>query len=114
MNLTCLKSGIWQGELRIPTNVGVVLGRTRFAKSTGTRDKREASYKALSILTEWRQLITTARHSPKLIQPKPDLTVCLCDAAQGHDARGDGSDWLEELKPTILFLLNMQGSSKVG
>jgi hypothetical protein len=43
MNLTCLKSGIWQVELRIPSDVRVVLGRTRFAKSTGTRDRREAA-----------------------------------------------------------------------
>ncbi|MDB2654564.1 hypothetical protein N9Y68_06565 [Luminiphilus sp.] len=100
MNLTCLKSGIWQVELRIPSDVRVVLGRTRFAQSTGTRDKRKASNKALPILTEWQQLITTARQSPELIQPKPDRTVCLSDAAQGHDGRGDGSVWLDELKPS--------------
>ena len=100
MNLTCLKSGIWQVELRIPSDVRVVLGRTRFAKSTGTRDKRKASNKALPILTEWQQLITTARQNPELIQPKPDRTVCLSDAAQGHDARGDSSAWLDELKPS--------------
>ena len=100
MNLTCLKSGIWQVELRIPSDVRVVLGRTRFAKSTGTRDKREASNKALPILTEWQQLITTARQSPELIQPKPDLTVCLSDTAQGNDARGNSSGWLDELKPS--------------
>ena len=81
MNLTCLKSGIWQVELRIPSDVRVVLGRTRFAKSTGTRDKREAGNKALPILTEWQQLITTARQNPELIQPKPDRTVCLPDNA---------------------------------
>jgi hypothetical protein len=43
-----LKSGIWQVELRIPADVRVVLGRTRFAKSTGTRDKRKASNKAVA------------------------------------------------------------------
>ena len=36
MNLTCLKSGIWQAELRIPVEVRPVIGKTRFAKSTGT------------------------------------------------------------------------------
>ena len=100
MNLTCLKSGIWQVELRIPSDVRVVLGRTRFAQSTGTRDKRKASNKALPILTEWQQLITTARQSPELIQPKPDRTICLSDAAQGHDGRGGCSIWLDELKPS--------------
>ena len=82
MNLTCLKSGIWQVELRIPSDVRVVLGRTRFAKSTGTRDKRKAINKTLPILTEWQQLITTARQNPELIQPKPDRAICLPDAAQ--------------------------------
>lgn len=53
MNLTCLKSGIWQVELRIPSDVRVVLGRTRFAQSTGTRDKRKATSRALSMLAEW-------------------------------------------------------------
>jgi hypothetical protein len=75
MNLTCLKSGIWQVELRIPSDVRVVLGRARFAKSTGTRDKRKASNKALPILTEWQQLITTARLNPELIQPK--VRICF-------------------------------------
>ena len=67
MNLTCLKSGIWQVELRIPSDVRVVLGRTRFAQSTGTRDKRKASNRALPMLTEWQQLIATARQNPELV-----------------------------------------------
>ena len=83
MHLTCLQSGIWQVELRIPSDVRVVLGRTRFAQSTGTRDKREASNRALPMLTEWQKLIATARQNPELIQPKPDRAVCLPYAAQG-------------------------------
>ena len=100
MNLTCLKSGIWQVELRIPSDVRVVLGRTRFAKSTGTRDKRQAINKALPILTEWQQLITTARENPELIQPKPDRPVCLHDAAQGLLANWHSQPWLDQLKPS--------------
>ena len=50
MNLTCLKSGIWQAELRVPTDLRLVIGRTRFAKSMGTRDKREAVVKAAPLL----------------------------------------------------------------
>ena len=42
MNLTRLKSGIWQVELRVPVDVRHVLGKTRFAKSTKTQDKRTA------------------------------------------------------------------------
>ena len=38
MNLTCLKSGIWQVELGIPFDVRVLLGRTTCAKPTGTRE----------------------------------------------------------------------------
>ena len=100
MNLTCVKSGIWQVELRIPSDVRVVLGRTRFAKSTGTRDKRKASNKALLILTEWQQLITTARQNPELIQPKPDRPVCLHDAAQELLGNWQGLAWLDQLKPS--------------
>ena len=100
MNLTCLKSGIWQVELRIPSDVRVVLGRTRFAKSTGTRDKRQAINKALPILTEWQQLITTARENPELIQPRPDRPVCLHDAAQGLLGNWHSQAWLDQLKPS--------------
>jgi hypothetical protein len=50
MNLTCLKSGIWQAELRVPTDLRLFIGRTRFAKSMGTRDKREAGMKAARAL----------------------------------------------------------------
>ena len=88
MNLTCLKTGIWQVELRIPSDVRAVLGRTRFAKSTGTRDKRQAINKALPILTEWQQLITTARQNPELVKTKPDRAVCLPNAAQEQQLEG--------------------------
>lgn len=100
MNLTCLKSGIWQVELRIPSDARVVLGRTRFAKSTGTSDKRQAINKALPILTEWQQLITTARENPELIQPRPDRPVCLHDAAQGLLGNWHSQAWLDQLKPS--------------
>ncbi len=100
MNLTCLKSGIWQVELRIPSDARVVLGRTRFAKSTGTRDKRQAINKALPILTEWQQLITTARENPELIQPRPDRPVCLHDAAQGRMGNWHSQAWLYQLTPS--------------
>ena len=100
MNLTCLKSGIWQVELRIPSDARVVLGRTRFAKSTGTRDKRQAINKALPILTEWQQLITTARENPELIQPRPDRPVRLHDTAQGLLDKWHSQAWLDQLKPS--------------
>ena len=67
MNLTCLKSGIWQVELRIPSDVRVVLGRTRFAQSTGTRDKREASNRALAMIFMCRH---TLRHEALKCAPK--------------------------------------------
>ena len=98
MNLTCLKSGIWQVELRIPSDVRVVLGRTRFAQSTGTRDKRKASNRALPMLTEWQQLIATARQSPELIQRKMDRPKRLSDASQGLFDNRDTRPWLDELK----------------
>ena len=51
-----MTSGIWQVELRIPSDVRGVLGRTRFAQSTVTRDKPKASNRALPVLTEWQLL----------------------------------------------------------
>ena len=100
MNLTCLKSGIWQVELRIPSDVRVVLGRTRFAQSTGTRDKRKASNRALPMLTEWQQLIVTARQNPELIQSKMDQSKRLSDTSQGSCDNRDTRSWFEELKPS--------------
>ena len=100
MNLTCLKSGIWQVELRIPSDVRVVLGRTRFAQSTGTRDKRKASNRALPMLNEWQQLIATARETPELVQPKLARSKRLSDASQGRCDNRHTPSWLEELKPS--------------
>ena len=100
MNLTCLKSGIWQVELRIPFDVRVVLGRTRFAQSTGTRDKRKASNRALPMLNEWQQLIATARETPELVQPKLARSKRLSDASQGRCDNRHTPSWLEQLKPS--------------
>ena len=100
MNLTCLKSGIWQVELRIPSDVRVVLGRTRFAQSTGTRDKRKASNRALPMLNEWQQLIATARKTPELVQPKLARSKRLSDASQGRCDNRHTPSWLEQLKPS--------------
>ena len=100
MNLTCLKSGIWQVELRIPSDVRVVLGRTRFAQSTGTRDKRKASSRALPMLNEWQQLIATARQNPELVQPKLARSKRLSDASQGRCDNRHTPSWLEQLKPS--------------
>ena len=100
MNLTCLKSGIWQVELRIPSDVRVVLGRTRFAQSTGTRDKRKASNRPLPMLNEWQQLIATARETPELVQPKLARSKRLSDASQGRCDNRHTPSWLEQLKPS--------------
>ena len=100
MNLTCLKSGIWQVELRIPSDVRVVLGRTRFAQSTGTRDKRKASNRALPMLNEWQQLIATARQNPELVKPKLARSKGLSDASQGRCDNRHTPSWLEQLKPS--------------
>ena len=57
MNLTRLKSGIWQVELRVPVDVRHVLGKTRFAKSTRTQDKRTAMRLAAPVLADWQEAI---------------------------------------------------------
>ena len=100
MNLTCLKSGIWQVELRIPWDVRVVLGRTRFAKSTGTRDKREAANRALSVLSEWHQLIATARQNPELIHSKLRRSERPYGASQELYGCRVIPTWLDQLKPS--------------
>ena len=61
MNLTRLRSGIWQVELRIPKDVREQIGRIRFAKSTGTRDKQEARRKSLDLLSQWHREIEAVR-----------------------------------------------------
>ena len=61
MNLTRLRSGIWQVELRIPIDVREQIGRIRFAKSTGTRDKQEARRKSLDLLSQWHREIEAVR-----------------------------------------------------
>ena len=100
MNLTCLKSGIWQVELRIPSDVRVVLGRTRFAKSTGTRDKRDAANRALPVLNEWHQLIATARQNPELIHSKLRRSERPYSASQELYGCRVIPTWLDQLKPS--------------
>ena len=70
MNLTCLKSGIWQAELRVPQEARPVIGKTRFAKSTGTRDKREAVLRAAPMLKRWQSDIELAKSDPQTLIAK--------------------------------------------
>jgi hypothetical protein len=79
MNLTCLKSGIWQAELRVPEDVRDVIGKTRFAKSMRTRNKREAVVKAVPILEQWQAEIDLAKTDPQAFVAKQIL----------HHARSD-------------------------
>ena len=67
MNLTCLKSGIWQAELRVPEEVRAVIGKTRFAKSTGTRNKREAVLRAAPLLERWQSDVELAKSDPQAL-----------------------------------------------
>lgn len=103
MNLTCLKSGIWQAELRVPEDVRDVIGKTRFAKSMRTRNKREAVVKAAPILEQWQSEIDLAKTDPNAVLARQIL----------HNARHDFSDkasdsgltsghlaWLYDLPPS--------------
>lgn len=67
MNLTCLNSGSWQAELRVPKEVRPVIGKTRFAKSTGTRSKREAVLGAAPMLAQWQSDIELAKSDPQTL-----------------------------------------------
>ena len=103
MNLTCLKSGIWQAELRVPEDVRDIIGKTRFAKSMRTRNKREAVVKAAPILEQWQSEIDLAKTDPQAFVAKQVL----------HNARRDFGDkpsdcrvanrhfaWLYDLPPS--------------
>ena len=70
MNLTCLKSGIWQAELRVPQEVRPVIGKTRFAKSMGTRNKRQAVLRAAPLLEQWQSDIELAKSDPHALIAK--------------------------------------------
>ena len=84
MNLTCLKSGIWQAELRVPEDVRDIIGKTRFAKSMRTRNKREAVVKAAPILENWQSEIDLAKTDPQAFVAKQVL----------HNTRRDFGDQL--------------------
>ena len=103
MNLTCLKSGIWQAELRVPEDVRDVIGKTRFAKSMRTRNKREAVVKAAPILEQWQSEIDLAKTDPQAFVAKQILHNARCDfggkpsdsgVSNGHLA------WLYDLPPS--------------
>jgi len=103
MNLTCLKSGIWQAELRVPEEVRAVIGKTRFAKSTGTRNKREAVLRAAPLLERWQSDIELAKSDPQALL----ATKALREARQSFwtgsiaaDATLKKMAWLDELPPT--------------
>ena len=64
MNLTKLPSGIYQAELRVPTDVQHLVGKKRFAKSTKTKDRREAAHRASEWLAGWQRQIELARENP--------------------------------------------------
>ena len=103
MNLTCLKSGIWQAELRVPEDLRDVIGKTRFAKSMRTRNKREAVVKAAPILEQWQSEIDLAKTDPQAFLAKQIRHNARCDfggkssesgASNGHFA------WLHDLPPS--------------
>ena len=100
MNLTRLKSGIWQVELRIPVDVRHVLGRTRFAKSTKTLDKRAAMKVAVPILAVWQQMIELARTNPSQLQSHK-TALQSCGGSEKKTANDSKHfDWLAVLRPS--------------
>jgi integrase len=100
MNLTRLKSGIWQVELRVPVDVRHVLGKTRFAKSTKTQDKRTAMRLAAPVLADWQQAIEQARRDPsQLISHVLNRDVDVLSAKR-LNPRQDTMRWLSALRPS--------------
>jgi site-specific recombinase XerD len=116
MNITKLTSGIYQAELRIPADVQHVIGKMRFAKSTRTRDRREAAVRAAEWLAGWQRQIDLARENPDALA---DEIAVLTARAKVERERGDFADersgythadaaleryqdfdWLESLPPS--------------
>ena len=107
MNLTCLKSGIWQAELRVPKDVRPVMGRTRFAKSMGTRDKREAVVKAAPLLEQWQSEIDLAKSDPQAFMANQILRKARQEFHGKPLDSGRSDDhlaWLENLPPSKALL----------
>ena len=77
MNLTCLKSDSWRAELRVPQDVRPVIGKTRFAKSTGTRNKREVVLRAAPMLEQWQSDIELAKLDPQALIAKHHIQRLL-------------------------------------
>ena len=99
MNLTCLKSGIWQAELRVPEDLRDVIGKTRFAKSMRTRNKREAVVKAAPILEQWQSEIDLAKTDPQAFSAKQILHNERCDFGENRRS-------LEHLTVTLRGFMN--------
>ena len=52
-------------ELRVPQDVRPVIGKTRFAKSTGTLNKCEAVLRAAPMLEQWQSDIELTKSDPQ-------------------------------------------------
>ena len=103
MNLTCLKSGIWQAELRVPEDVRDIIGKTRFAKSMRTRNKREAVVKAAPILEQWQSEIDLAKRDPHAFAAKQILHNARHDFGSKPSDSGVSNGhlaWLYDLPPS--------------
>ena len=103
MNLTCLKSGIWQAELRVPREVRPVIGKTRFAKSMGTRNKREAVLRAAPLLEQWQSDIELAKSDPHALiakQAQRNAEQAFRPLSQESGVAEDHLAWLRNLPPS--------------
>ena len=103
MNLTCLKSGIWQAELRVTEDVRDVIGKTRFAKSMRILDKCEAVGKASPTLEQWQSEIDLAKTDPQAFFAKQILSNARHDFGAKPSNSGVSSchlEWLYDLPPS--------------
>ena len=123
MNLTKLPSGIYQAELRVPTDVQHLVGKKRFAKSTKTKDRREAAVRAAEWLAGWQRQIELARENPDALRDEIAVLTARAkverergEVLPGHERGGDTPtghtrssmaleryqdfDWLESLPPS--------------
>ena len=61
------RKGIYYAEVRVPSDVQNIIGRSVFRKSTGRRDKRNAELEAAPWVSEWWKRIKAARANPDAV-----------------------------------------------
>ena len=80
-----------------------MIGKTRFAKSTGTRNKREAVLRAAPLLEQWQSDIQPAKSDPHALiakQAQRDAEQAFRTSSQASGVPEGQLAWLRDLLPS--------------